>query len=85
MKSFTCGMAGGLVIALGLAAAPGCGPDNETEAKKLSGAMGDPGTPENKNKNLVAPPPATGKGAYNQRERDPGKVAREQGYSTGKK
>jgi hypothetical protein len=45
VKAFTCGL-GMLLISAGLLGTPGCGPDNESDAKKAAAAIGDPGAPK---------------------------------------
>jgi hypothetical protein len=54
VKAFTCGV-GMVLISIGLVGTPGCGPDNESEAKKASATLGDPGPQKGKAVENVPP------------------------------
>jgi hypothetical protein len=52
VKAFTCGL-GMVLISVGLLGSPGCGADNEADAKKAAAAIGDPGAPKGEVKQNV--------------------------------
>jgi hypothetical protein len=67
VKAFTCGL-GMVLISVGLLGSPGCGADNEADAKKAAASIGDPGAPKG---TVTQNVPPTTPDAYKQHQAAP--------------